>query len=458
MILSKHCVILNEYPQAEEHLIYQTRTQALVKVDSPFLSFLKNKCRFKNVPQDRKGDYQRSVQKLDKMGILIRNEDEDCVNLEKFFQQKKMQTLKEELRITILMTYACNFKCVYCNEERSLENLTMSIATQTEILQYIKEKVKKYDFKKVYIVFYGGEPLVKPEVVMHITTHLRHWAHEENIFFKFMLQTNGYLLTPLIVRALIPLGLERVRISLDGARDIHNQNRPLRSGGETFDVIMKNINNSINLIPIGLNIFFDDKNPDDIEQLLNYLDEQKVLKKLDHFSFIPFHPPLGLPKVISCIQRQECFQHYEDENLIAAILKIKQMLRERDLPVNNDLSLSACPLLRENGNLTIDPLGYLYKCNSMLGHKSLAIGHVAQATFNMLHFTFLSLNVWKSCPRDCAYLPLCGGGCRMASFLKHRDFHQPTCHKKYFDEMVPLLIKDKYEQAHKQTVFRNTQA
>ena len=53
--------------------------------------------------------------------------------------------------------------------------------------------------------------------------------------------TNGLLLTPEVVDRLTPLGLNGVKVTLDGDRDTHNRMRPLRGGQGTFDRILDNV-------------------------------------------------------------------------------------------------------------------------------------------------------------------------------------------------------------------------
>ena len=47
--------------------------------------------------------------------------------------------------------------------------------------------------------------------------------------------TNGLLLSREMVERLNPLGLNGIKITLDGDRDAHNRVRPLRGGQGTFD-------------------------------------------------------------------------------------------------------------------------------------------------------------------------------------------------------------------------------
>jgi uncharacterized protein len=102
---------------------------------------------------------------------------------------------------------------------------------------------------------------------------------------------------------------------------------------------------------------------------------------------------------------------------------------------------------RDNAGVTIDQHGRLYKCNSMLGHPELSTGSVRENVYNEQHHAFVNLDVWRQCPQDCTYLPMCSGGCRLSSFLKNKNFKVPSCHKPYLNRMAPEIIKAEYREA-----------
>ena len=55
-----------------------------------------------------------------------------------------------------------------------------------------------------------------------------------------------------MVERLNPLGLNGIKITLDGDRDAHNQSRPLRGGQGTFDKIIANVRAVADLTPIAV--------------------------------------------------------------------------------------------------------------------------------------------------------------------------------------------------------------
>jgi radical SAM protein with 4Fe4S-binding SPASM domain len=54
---------------------------------------------------------------------------------------------------------------------------------------------------------------------------------------------------------------------------------------------------------------------------------------------------------------------------------------------------------------------------------------------------FESLAAWKRCG-DCAFIPVCGGGCTVASHNELGDMHAPSCHKASFESALAELAQD----------------
>jgi len=445
MKFSNNTIIVNDYPMEGEHLVYNTRTQAMAKINQE----LKETIDHCQSPQYfiQKTHYAEQLVQLHQMGIIVENEQEDQEKLKSFLQQLKYGLNDDSFPVTILTTYACNFKCTYCFEESSRTNVKMDFPTSDLVISWIKRRLKRLGYRRLYIVFYGGEPLLNKPVLEYIATHIKHWCEAQGIQFKFMLQTNGYLMTPECIDQYLKLGLEQVRISVDGVGEDHDHYRPLRGGGKTFDMVVKNIVDCVDKVPIGISTGYDKGDTTAIKRLLDYFGELGILHKLGRFIFSPIHPTLGPKDHPEQIQRSACMCNYEDENLVESNKRIRQLMGERKLPMKSGMSTSTCPVTREQSGVTIDQHGRIYKCNSMLGHPELSTGDVHHDEMNEKHEEFMNLDVWQQCPQDCTYMPICSGGCRLSSFLQHQNFKTPSCHKPYLNKMAPEFIKRDYQKA-----------
>src|SRR6185503_2608621 len=140
MKFSNHTILVEDYPAKDEFLAYSTRTQALVKIDR----------HLKETIDHLNGHFslldtavQQNIRTLHQMGILVENEEEEQRKLKEHLDQIKFGVHRKMLPITILTTYACNLKCVYCFQESSRTNEKMSAEVSDQAMDWIKAQLLK---------------------------------------------------------------------------------------------------------------------------------------------------------------------------------------------------------------------------------------------------------------------------------------------------------------------------
>ncbi|MBN1869180.1 MAG: radical SAM protein [Candidatus Omnitrophica bacterium] len=448
MRLSNHTIIVSHYPRPGEHLLFSTRTQAMVKIDQDLRDILGSLERYGD---DLSLQRAEDLRRLHTMGILVQNEEEEQAKLKNFFHQLKYGYNRAVFPVTILTTASCNFKCVYCFEESSREGGNLDFETRELVIGWLKRRVERLGYKGLVLNYYGGEPLLYPQAIEHISSEMKQWCRSKGLNFAVTLQTNGYLMTPEAVAKLTALGLKRVRVSVDGARERHDRNRPLRGGGPTFDRIIRNIQDCADKLEICVSMGYEKDDIGPIAALVEYLDELGVLHKLGEFICSPIIPSLGPKGRPQAIRGSECMFNQEDHMMAAAVGKIKELMDRHHLKYTCNMSVNACGLVRENSGVTIDQHGRLFRCNSLLGHPEFAVGDVRHDEFNETQKEFRDLDAWKQCPVDCTYLPMCSGGCRLLSFVGgNKNFKTVSCKELYLNEMAPQFIKRQYEQTQAQ--------
>ena len=111
---------------------------------------------------------------------------------------------------TILPTLACNARCVYCYEE-GMKPVTMAPGTVEQTIRYI---VDTHTDKSVGLHWFGGEPLMCPDIIGRICEGLR----DAGLHYRSSMVSNGSLITPEILAKMTGLWqLDRIQISMDGA-------------------------------------------------------------------------------------------------------------------------------------------------------------------------------------------------------------------------------------------------
>ena len=93
---------------------------------------------------------------------------------------------------------------------------------------------------------------------------------------------------------------------------------------------------------------------------------------------------------------------------------------------------------------TIGPDGSLYACPGFTGQLALSTGHIddrRESWRESAREKFERLSPWKECG-DCAFIPVCAGGCVAASYAQVGDMNTPTCHKPSFESALISLAHD----------------
>lgn len=444
MKLSKFNLWAADYPNKGDYLLFNSRTQALLKINKEFRDALYTSVESGILSPQIK----ENLNALKNNGIIVEDEQEEAGKLKNFFRQLKYECNALTFEVTILTTYSCNFHCVYCFEESVKENIHLDKQTSGLIVNWLIRHAQKRNLKKIFLVYYGGEPLLNPAPIYDISQKMQEWAKKKDIDFGFAIISNGSLIKADLVDKFLSVGLRGIRVTIDGDKQAHNQKRPFLDGSATFDVIIKNIKSVIDKVNISIAGNFDAQSFPSIFKLLDYLEEEGLLRRLSDIGFAPIVPRLGPKDNPKAIELSECASYIGKEGLFNETIKIKKELMRRGLKIKTGLAINACSLIMQNGAVTIDPKGIIYKCNSLLGYPEFAIGDVRAEEFKANIDKFFNIDAWNKCAQDCPYLPLCQGGCRFFSYVENKNFSDLACKREYLDRIIPELIKLEYENLH----------
>ena len=158
----------------------------------------------------------------------------------------------------------------YCFErEYNYKKGMMSEEIQKKVINLIDENLKENG--KLDLTWFGGEPLLGFDVIENFYKEIENLKKEKNLYIHSGMVTNGVLLTNRISRKLLEFGIEKIQITLDGSKRIHNSKRKLHTGEGTFGVIINNLKEADKNLKIMLRVNVDKKNTDYMEELLDEL-------------------------------------------------------------------------------------------------------------------------------------------------------------------------------------------
>lgn len=368
---------------------------------------------------------------LTRLGVLVSDRETEKRALLHTFDNQN--TTSRRFEVTAVLTLACNLACPYCFEEPFRGNLLMTRATADLLVtRLIEQMVAGLD---ILVDFYGGEALIRLDLLLDIASRLQEAAALHGVSFTFNLFSNGVLLTRPNVEKLLPLGLQAVRTTLDGPPDIHNLQRPFVSGKGSFDTILANLVEVHDILPLSINGNYTRNNYHRFPEMLDQLLEAGINPaRLRNVTFSPVMPKAdgtGLgDHGATCACTAEPWA-------IEAHLFLRQEIIQRGFPTDK-LGPSACMIEFEK-DWVVNYNGDLYKCPVFMGDESMRIGTLADGAgdYHASH----RLDIWKNdeC-LDCAYLPICFGGCRLLTLQKNGAIDTVDCHRAMLDASLERLV------------------
>jgi uncharacterized protein len=412
-------------------------------------------------------DEQHAASLLEAHGFLVESQDADRQALGRYLDAVKRDDT--ELHVTILTTLQCNFACDYCYQgdhgDYNDHAERMSLDTAARVATWIERELDGLHPERLVVTFFGGEPLLNLPVMYMLAERLHGAATSRGIRPVTNIITNGLLLTPDVVDRMLPFGLNGIKITLDGDRDVHNRMRPLRGGQGTFDRIVENIRQVAHKCRIAVGGNFDESSAESFPALLEYLKSQDFADRLSKVFFKPIVRTapvtakgiIPLTPVSSQVAAKDAFKGTcmtsigsgagracDSCNVLDdKMTEIRALTRSLGFPTHDGVHNGPCHVHKQHAH-TIGPDGSLYACPGFTGQLAMSTGHIddrrdawresALERFNRLH-------PWKECG-DCAFVPVCAGGCVAASYSQLGDMNTPTCHKAAFESAVFALAHD----------------
>ena len=175
---------------------------------------------------------------MEKLGVIV-PVDFNEIDQVKFTNRKTVFDTRQ-YRLTINPTLECNFHCWYCYEEHPKGRMTED--TMQAVVNHIKLKIKDKSMQYLHLDWFGGEPFVYfDEIVFPLSKTIKQIAEENNIVFRNITTTNGFLLNAKRIQQLEEIGLTQLQITLDGNEEMHNKIRHDKQKN-SFRTIVENIN------------------------------------------------------------------------------------------------------------------------------------------------------------------------------------------------------------------------
>ncbi|UCB53551.1 MAG: SPASM domain-containing protein [Candidatus Zixiibacteriota bacterium] len=389
----------------------------------------------------QKKEYGELVSKL-KMGrFLLDDQVDEVAQLELRNRLSRFDT--SLLGLIVAPTLACNFKCEYCFEE--VKKGHMSSETVDALVNFVREKAPA--LKTLSCTWYGGEPLLRMDLIEKLSTDFINICREHKIAYGAAIMTNGYLLTKKMASRLRNLSVSGAQVCLDGPQRVQDLKRPLANGEGSYEVILKNLVDVKDLLDISLRINVDKTTrQEDFAELLDDLEKNNLRDQIKLF----FGNVEAANEV--CINIAEnCYDN-------KSFSKVEVLLHKIALDRGFGLEKLPSPLIsyccaQSMHSYIVDPQGELYKCFNDVGITDRSCGNLRCAVdpFHPNLFPFLNWNPLKNdnC-RECEVLPLCMGGCPHRIIFREEESENNCDSWKYnLEDMLEIVCRFRLKQRAK---------
>lgn len=398
-----------------EYFLYNTQSLSLIKVDSESYSIVEKSRTNPEYLQSLPKEY---LSRLKEKAIL----DDDLDTQSNDFRTK-MEYIKrfrsfgnKTLSLVIAPTLACNFACPYCYEA----NLPVSIMNE-EVEEKIIDFINSFQHRcdTLEICWEGGEPLLGFNRIKSLLDKIKTRSLLPLAYHSII--TNGYLFSEEIANYFCGVNLNFAQITIDGREKTHNKTRVLKSGADSYERIISNIDMITRLIPecmVVVRTNIHEGNKKEFGSIYKEFSKKWENRKVKMF------PAFVMPNAnckVSCCSPQEKTDFFIDLKRTEGIEKINFIPRHR---------IGSCSATSENSYI-ISPDGDLFKCWNDIGIKDRCVGNVYEGITNntLIAKYMVGSDKYSSAEcKDCSLFPICEGGCnrrRMDNVTQSTNY--PLC-------------------------------
>jgi len=307
-----------------------------------------------------------------------------------YYQSVLNNQLQDYMHYTIALTSRCNARCIYCYEE-GVPQFDMSLETAEKIAEIFCKSEKQID-----ITWFGGEPLLKTDLIQHITEILR----KNNKKFDSGIITNGSLLTEKMIANQFPeWGISWIQISLDGMKEEYLRRKCYYSNKtDIFENVISNIEFLVKQeISVSVRLNMDASNSEECIEVAKYLKEK----------FSEAQCLLAYPAFLE----DATYVLDDDNQRFSYSGQIYELYPPGNSLLTNIPKINNC-YFQQQGAFVIDTDGSILCCERDIGRQKTKISSVQELNTldNLKKPVSIFPPIKKQC-QICAYYPKCSGGC-----------------------------------------------
>lgn len=228
------------------------------------------------------GELRREkIDELVKLGIITNDNNEFKSALDKL---EKFRNSDKYLHLMVYVTDECNSSCVYCPQKKEVSFFSNDDINR--LIKFVSNKIT--EIKYLNVEWFGGEPLMVLNTIVQLSRAFIALCIGNNVTYTSGITTNATLLDKRTFYKLTQLHVLNYQITLDGFENVHNAQRPLKNGKNSYNIILKNLfqirDNYIGKVDIIIRVNISKLSFDDLDHFFDFLYES--FGSDERFSFL----------------------------------------------------------------------------------------------------------------------------------------------------------------------------
>jgi uncharacterized protein len=360
--------------------------------------------------------------------------------------------MTERLSIVVGASEGCNLNCRYCY--RGLDGTMLDMDDNT-LANLIKKTLSLEGIKEVSYVWHGGEPTLPGLPFYEKVVNLQN-RYKGDVEVNNGMQTNGIELSDEFIDFLIKNDFG-VGVSLDGPKEIHDLQRPMRSGeGSSFENVMRTVKKFHDCKEkIGSISVVTKYSLHKAEEIYNFLSEEigsakfRPMNRLGNG--IENYAELGITNAEYIGFLKTIFPLWKDSQNKMRVEPFNSALDQ--LLTNIPMHCGSLPSCSEY-YLHVTPTGQVYSCGDFIGNPLHYYGNLNTDPLEKILDSPNRAKITETrkglteC-KACEYVPICNSGCMASAYMMdgdigHKDYWCPS-NKAVFN-MVKGYIIDKLNE------------
>ena len=391
---------------------------------------------------------QENINLLARRGhITLLSPDLELERFKEFSAALHQKCSKEDKHcgIMLLMSYGCNLACKYCYQQEHRPHKSQALMTPAQVEsifeKHLQEIIPGVDYKNFDISFYGGEPFLPAN---------------EAVIRKALGYAKKYAMTAIAISNAThvdsmvdifgpgPGFVNRVQISLDGSRELHDASRIPISGEKTFDKITANIAMLLERkTKINIRLNLNKRTLASVPQLIKELKGKNILgHEYASIYASPLHDNIAEVDATDFLEVAELSAQVFNLGMDLehpVSLRANEMSYLFSLEKGVGLTHTCFCMQTRQRVLVLDPFGDLYACFEEAGYPEFRVGHVSEGgvKFFPLYEMYKTRHITNMdvCLK-CSVALACGGQCGVKSRAKTGNLFKPHC-----EDMKRVLLE-----------------